>query len=151
MLRVRVVLVAVRLVTLTLVVPVRQMVLARVTLARPGMRLAALAAIVLSAGFALVPMAAFLTIPETLTGLYLNPADPKAPVIVALAASLMLYAGLFQLADAMQAFFRAKAREDALEKRKALWRGEVIALEARQEEDVAADLVQAAHFGRTRH
>ena len=55
------------------------------------------------------------------------------------------------LADAMQAFFRAKAREDALEKRKALWRGEVIALEARQEEDVAADLVQAAHFGRTRH
>ena len=55
------------------------------------------------------------------------------------------------LAEAMQAFFRAKAREDALEKRKALWRGEVIALEARQEEDAAADLVQARHFGRTRH
>ena len=68
-----------------------------------GMRLAAIAAILLSAGFALIPMAAFLAIPETLTGLYLNPADPKAPVIVALAASLMLYAGLFQLADAMQA------------------------------------------------
>ena len=55
------------------------------------------------------------------------------------------------LAEAMQAFFRAKAREDALEKRKALWRGEVIALEARQEEDAAADLVQARHAGRTRH
>ena len=68
-----------------------------------GLRLAAIAAILLSVGFALIPMAAFLTIPETLTGLYLNPADPRAPQIVALAASLMLYAGLFQLADAMQA------------------------------------------------
>jgi|GEM_PF-516669 len=55
------------------------------------------------------------------------------------------------LAEAMQAFFRAKAREDALEKRKGIWRGEVIALEARQEEDAAADLVQAVHIGRTRH
>lgn len=55
------------------------------------------------------------------------------------------------LAEAMQAFFHAKAREDALEKRKGVWRGEVIALEARQEEDAAADLVQAAHIGRTRH
>lgn len=55
------------------------------------------------------------------------------------------------LAQAMQEFFRARAREDALEKRKTLWRGEVIALEARQEEDAAADLVQAAHIGRARH
>jgi len=55
------------------------------------------------------------------------------------------------LTEAMQAFFRAKAREDALEKRKGIWRGEVIALEARQEEDAAADLVQAIHIGRTRH
>jgi hypothetical protein len=54
------------------------------------------------------------------------------------------------LAEAMQAYFRAKAREDALEKRKALWRGEVVAFEARQEEDAAADLVQAAHCARTR-
>ncbi len=55
------------------------------------------------------------------------------------------------LAEAMQAFFRAKAREDALEKRKMLWRGEVLALEARQEEDAAADLVQARHASRIRH
>ncbi|HRO26016.1 MAG TPA: YscO family type III secretion system apparatus protein [Luteimonas sp.] len=55
------------------------------------------------------------------------------------------------LAEAMQAFFHAKAREDALEQRKGIWRGEVIALEARREEDAAADLVQAAHIGRTRH
>ena len=54
------------------------------------------------------------------------------------------------LAEAMQAYFRAKAREDALEKRKTLWRGEMVAFEARQEEDAAADLVQAAHCARTR-
>ncbi|MGJ4729962.1 hypothetical protein [Luteimonas sp. SDU101] len=55
------------------------------------------------------------------------------------------------LAAAMQDFFRAKAREDALEKRKGVWRGEMVALEARREEDAAADLVQAAHFSRSRH
>src|SRR5690606_16964059 len=68
-----------------------------------ALRQAALAAIILSAGFAVLPMTAFLTIPELLTGLYLNPSDPRAPQIVALAASLMVYAGLFQLVDAMQA------------------------------------------------
>lgn len=67
------------------------------------LRLAAMAAIILSAAFALVPMSAFLTVPELLTGLYLNAADPQAPAIVALAASLMVYAGLFQMVDAMQA------------------------------------------------
>lgn len=55
------------------------------------------------------------------------------------------------LADAMQEFFRAKAREDALEKRKGVWRGEMLALETRREEDAAADLVQAAHISRSRH
>lgn len=68
-----------------------------------GLRLAALAATLLSACFALVPMSAFLAVPEMLTGLYLNPGDPRAPAIVALAAGLMLYAGLFQMVDAMQA------------------------------------------------
>ena len=53
------------------------------------------------------------------------------------------------LAEAMQAFFRTKAREDALEKRKTVGRGERAALEARQEEDAAADIVQAAHCPRT--
>ena len=55
------------------------------------------------------------------------------------------------LAEAMREFFRAKAREDALEKRKGAWRGEMLALDARREEDAAADLVQAAHFSRSRH
>jgi len=55
------------------------------------------------------------------------------------------------LATAMQEFFRAKAREDSLEKRKGVWRGEMLALDARREEDAAADLVQAAHISRSRH
>jgi len=54
------------------------------------------------------------------------------------------------LAAAMQEFLRAKAREDALEKRKGVWRGEMLALEARREEDAAADLVQAVHISRSR-
>lgn len=68
-----------------------------------GLRRAALAAIILSVGFALLAMTAFLAIPRALTGLYLNAGDPQAPAIVALAAVLMVYAGLFQLVDAMQA------------------------------------------------
>lgn len=68
-----------------------------------GLRRAALAAIILSVGFALLAMTAFLAIPRVLTGLYLNAADTQAPAIVALAAVLMVYAGLFQLVDAMQA------------------------------------------------
>lgn len=68
-----------------------------------GLRRAALAAIILSVGFALLAMTTFLAIPRALTGLYLNAADPQAPAIVALAAVLMVYAGLFQLVDAMQA------------------------------------------------
>lgn len=67
-----------------------------------GLRGAAAAAIILSAGFALIAVAAFLAMPRLLTGLYLNPADPQAPAIVALAAGLMLYAALFQVMDAMQ-------------------------------------------------
>lgn len=68
-----------------------------------GMRRAGVAAILLSAVFALLAMTMFLALPGRLTALYLNPADPLAPQIVALAASLMLYAGMFQLFDAMQA------------------------------------------------
>jgi hypothetical protein len=47
------------------------------------------------------------------------------------------------LDEARQAFFRAKARQDALEKRRDSWRGEQRALEARHEEDATADLLMA--------
>lgn len=55
------------------------------------------------------------------------------------------------LEEAKQAFFRAKAREDALEKRKDLWRGEQVALEGRREEEAAADLLLSPRDPRQLH
>src|SRR3546814_2831681 len=54
-----------------------------------------------------------------------------------------LQAAEHELAEAREAFFRAKARQEALEKRRDSWRGEQRALEARQEEDITADLLMA--------
>jgi len=53
------------------------------------------------------------------------------------------------LADARNAFFRAKARQDALEKRRDVWRGEQFAIDVRREEDAAEDLQQARHLARS--
>jgi hypothetical protein len=47
------------------------------------------------------------------------------------------------LAEARAAFFRAKARQDALEKRREVWRGEQFAFAARVEERATDDLLQA--------
>ena len=48
-----------------------------------------------------------------------------------------------ELEQARQAWLRARAREEALEKRRDAWRGEQRALQGRREEEAAADLVQA--------
>lgn len=48
-----------------------------------------------------------------------------------------------ELAEARTAFFRAKARQDALEKRRDHWRGEQRAHAARVEEAMTEDLLQA--------
>lgn len=53
-----------------------------------------------------------------------------------------LRAAELALEEAKQAFFRAKARQDALEKRRDVWQGEERSLEARREEAAAAELVQ---------
>jgi hypothetical protein len=58
----------------------------------------------------------------------------------------ILRAAEVALADARTAFFRAKARVDALEKRRDVWRGEQSALESRQEESATEDLLQARHL-----
>lgn len=44
---------------------------------------------------------------------------------------------------AREEFFRTKAREDALLKRREVWRGERHAAEIRQEENAAAELLQS--------
>lgn len=48
------------------------------------------------------------------------------------------------LQEARDAFFRAKGREDALHKRKSVWKTELKAEEARQEESDAEELFNAA-------
>lgn len=52
------------------------------------------------------------------------------------------------LREARDAFFKAKGREDALEKRREVWRGEQRGLQARQEEAATEDLLQARHVAR---
>lgn len=63
---------------------------------------AAWAAILLSAGFVALTVAAFLGIPETLTGAFLDPNEPERDAIIAIGVGLLAMAALFQLADAGQ-------------------------------------------------
>jgi MATE family multidrug resistance protein len=66
------------------------------------LRLAALAALILSGGMVALTIAGFVLIPEVLVGLFVDPNDPLRPEILALGVSLLLVAAFFQLADAGQ-------------------------------------------------
>ncbi len=63
----------------------------------------ALTGVVLSVLFAAATIAVFLAIPEFLVRLFLNPADPATPNVVAAGITLMTMAAIFQLADGGQA------------------------------------------------
>jgi MATE family multidrug resistance protein len=67
-----------------------------------ALRDGAIAIIAISLALALLTVAVFLTVPEPLVRLFLDPADPAAPEIVALGAALLALAALFQLADGAQ-------------------------------------------------
>lgn len=67
-----------------------------------GMRDAAVTVIGLSLVFAAIAIALYLLAGGWLVRLYLDPADPRGPAIVALGAGLLVYAALFQLTDAAQ-------------------------------------------------
>jgi MATE family multidrug resistance protein len=69
---------------------------------RDGLRQGALAAIALSAGFALATSAAFVLWPEALLGLFIDPADPARPEVLAVGTTLLLLAAVFQLFDGLQ-------------------------------------------------
>lgn len=64
---------------------------------RPGARRAGLVGIVLALGFGALSAAVMLLFPDRIVGLYTN--DPE---VAALAASLLLFAAIFQLADCLQ-------------------------------------------------
>jgi MATE family multidrug resistance protein len=69
---------------------------------RGELRLAAIAALILSGAMVALTIAGFVLVPEALVGLFVDPNDPLRPEIIALGASLLLVAALFQLADAGQ-------------------------------------------------
>ena len=69
---------------------------------RDELRLAAIAALTLSGAMVALTIAGFVLLPEALMGLFIDPNDPLKPEIIALGASLLLVAALFQLADAGQ-------------------------------------------------
>ena len=62
----------------------------------------AVVAIAISVLFALATVVLFLTVPELLLGLFLDPADPERPAIIAIGVGLMIAAALFQFADGAQ-------------------------------------------------
>lgn len=68
-----------------------------------AIRETAYAVIGLSVGFALVAASIFVLLPRTLGGLYIDSAAADRPQIIALVVVLLVWAALFQLADAMQA------------------------------------------------
>lgn len=69
---------------------------------RTSLRDGALVAVALVVAVAGVVVAAFLAVPEFLVGLFLDPANPETPAILAYGATLLAVAALFQLADAAQ-------------------------------------------------
>ncbi|MDG4647603.1 MATE family efflux transporter [Roseibacterium sp. SDUM158017] len=69
---------------------------------RPNLRLAAVAALGLSAAMVALTIALLVGFPEPLVGLFLDPGDPLRPAIVTLGAQLLFVAAFFQLADAAQ-------------------------------------------------
>lgn len=64
-----------------------------------AVRAASLAGMILAMTAALVTVTAFLVIPETLIGLFIDPDDPDRPAIIATGVSLLAMAALFQLVD----------------------------------------------------
>ncbi len=67
-----------------------------------GLRRGALAVIAIGAIFALAAVALFLSIPERLIALFLDPGDPRRAQVIEVGAQLLAVAALFQLADGGQ-------------------------------------------------
>jgi MATE family multidrug resistance protein len=67
-----------------------------------GLRRGAWVAIALSQGVGVLFIAAFVLFPQPIVRLFIDAGDPQAGAILAFGAVLMLYAALFQVADAAQ-------------------------------------------------
>lgn len=69
---------------------------------RESLRAGGLSAFLLGLGFAVVAIVLFLTLPELLVGLFIDPDEPLRAEILAMGRVLLAMAALFQLADATQ-------------------------------------------------
>ena len=67
-----------------------------------ALRDGAIAAHILAAGFAIVTVTLFLTLPEPLIAAFIDPADPARDRILAIGVTLLGMAALFQFVDALQ-------------------------------------------------
>ncbi|WP_417625612.1 MATE family efflux transporter [Pararhodobacter aggregans] len=67
-----------------------------------ALRSGALAAVVLSLGFALTTIFVYWIFAEQMVGLFLKPDDPERPAIIPLGVTLLMVAALFQFADSGQ-------------------------------------------------
>jgi MATE family multidrug resistance protein len=67
-----------------------------------GLLLGARTAVAMSAAFAVVTIVVYLTLPKPLVGLFIDPADPERPMILAIGVTLLAVAALFQLVDGLQ-------------------------------------------------
>lgn len=66
---------------------------------REALRAASQAGMILAMIAAAVTVTLFLTVPETLVGLFIDPTDPDRPAILATGVTLLAVAALFQLVD----------------------------------------------------
>ncbi len=69
---------------------------------RAGLRMGGKVAIALSMAFAMVTVAAFLTLPGPIISVFLDKANPESVQIVAYGTALLAVAALFQVVDALQ-------------------------------------------------
>ena len=67
-----------------------------------ALRRGGITAIGMSAIYALLTSVIFLTIPESLVALFLDPAEPERATLLRIGASLIMVAALFQLVDGLQ-------------------------------------------------
>ena len=67
-----------------------------------GLRRGAIAALGMSALYALLTSLVFLAMPETLVSVFIDPAEPERAMLLQVGASLVMIAALFQLVDGLQ-------------------------------------------------
>ncbi len=68
----------------------------------PSLRRGGITAIGMSALFAVLTSIVFLSLPETLVSLFIDPNEPEREMLLRIGASLIMVAALFQLVDGLQ-------------------------------------------------